>query len=233
MALIKPLLGAAVSGKIGGFVFSHNAGGQYIRALSIPTNPNTPQQVAVRGAVSSLTSIWNNGLSAAQREVWNVYAANVKLTNRLGEQVNVSGMAMYVRSNVPRIQAGEARVDDGPGIFNLGEHSAPTVTTFSEATQSGDLNFFVTGIADQWAREVGGFMFLYLSRPQNASINYFRGPYRFLGVVTGDPVPPASPAVIVWNFPFIAGQKLFGRVRTCRADGRLSTESFMETTAIA
>lgn len=230
MALITPLIGATVSGKIGGLVYSHNAGGQYIRALSIPTNPNTSFQQAVRTAVSLLANMWNNALTALQRSQWNQYAENVKLTNRIGAQVNVSGQAMYIRSNTPRLQAEVARVDDGPSIFNLGEHTKPKLQAFSEATQAGEIDFTSDGFTDPWANEAGGFMFIYLSRAQNASINYFRGPYQFLGPVTGDPVPPANPAAINSIFPIAEGNKLFGRVRTCTADGRLSTTSFMDTT---
>lgn len=233
MALITPLIGATVSGKIGGLVFSHNAGGPYIRILTTPTNPNTPQQVVVRAAIGQLTDRWNNVLTIAQRGGWDVYAFNTKLTNRIGAQVNVSGLAMYIRGNVIRIQGNQAIVDDAPTVFNLGAHSPVLITAFSEATQTGQLEFN-TGIPeDLWSSEAGGFMFIFLSRPQNPSINFFRGPYRQSGGVSGDPVPPVSPAAIVAPFAFVAGQKLFGRVVSVRADGRTSMPSFVGVTAIA
>lgn len=231
--LFKPLLGTDLSGKVGGIVASHNAGGAYFRAATIPTNPNTPQQQAVRNAVATLTGQWNDRLTIAQRAVWDTYADNVTLTNRIGEQHNVSGMAMFVRSNVARIAAGEALVPDGPGIFNLGFHTPPTLSNASVATQTVDLNFSTPVLPDPWANEVGGFMFAYISRPQNPTINFFRGPYRVTFVVVGDPAPPASPATAGVPFPITVGQRLFGRAVTCLADGRYSTSSFFSVLTVA
>lgn len=231
--LFKPLLGTDLSGKVGGIVASHNAGGAYFRAATIPTNPNSPQQQVVRAAVTQLTNQWTSVLTPIQRAEWDLYAFNVKVTNRIGEQVNISGLAMFVRCNVVRVQGNQAAVLDGPGEFNLSFHTPPTLDTWSEATQSGNLNFFTGLLTDLWANEVGGFLFVFISRPQNASINFFRGPYRQSGGVTGDPVPPVPPAVITSPFPFIAGQKIFGRVVTVTADGRASPPTFMETIAVA
>lgn len=233
MALYKPTIAAELSGAIGGHVFSHNAGGQYVRVRTVPTNPNSPEQQVVRNAVTQLSNQWNNTLTEPNRVNWEVYAENVTLTNRIGEQIHVSGMAMFVRSNVIRVQGGQATVSDGPGVFNLGSHSQPTLSNASAATQTVDFNFGASIVSDPWANQVGGFMFVFLSRPQNTTINYFRGPYRQSGGVTGDPVPPVPPAVLAVPFPIIAGQKLFGRAVSVLADGRASTPSFFETTTVA
>ena len=231
--LFKPLLGTDLSGKVGGIVASHNAGGAYFRAATIPTNPNTPQQQVVRNAVALLTGMWNDTLTTAQRAEWDTYADNVTLTNRIGEQHNVSGMAMFVRSNVARIQNARAIVLDGPGIFNLSFYSPPTLGSASEATQDVDISFTNAGLSDPWANEVGGFMFVYLSRPQNPSINFFRGPYRIVAGIVGDPVPPATPVTVGVPFPIVAGQHLFGRAVACRADGRYATSTFFFTLTVA
>lgn len=231
--LFKPILGTDLSGKVGGVVASHNKGGAYFRAAVIPTNPNSPQQQAVRNAVSLLSGMWNDALTVAQRNAWDVYAANVTITNRIGEQINISGLAHYVRSNVSRLQFGHARVDDGPSVFNLGSHQAPSLTNASAGAQTVDLNFTVSPLTDPWANEVGGFLLLFLSRPQNQSINFFRGPYRATGSVTGDPIPPVSPSTFAVPFAIAAGQTLFGRAVSTLADGRYSTSSFMQLVTVA
>lgn len=231
--LFKETIGAQLSGALGGIVASHNAGGTYFRVRATPTNPNTPQQIAVRNAVAFLSNFWNNGLTSGQRAIWDTYADNVTVTNRIGEQVLISGLAHYVRSNVSRIQASLARADDGPGIFNIGSHFPPKIVNFSEATQLGDFSFSNGPLTDPWANEVGGFMFVFISRPQNISINFFRGPYRLIAVVVGDPVPPVSPILINAPFPFIAGARIFGRAISTRADGRLATPTFMADVAAA
>lgn len=208
------------SGSIGGVTYSHNAGGMYQRARAIPTNPNTPYQQAVRGIMSQLTSLWENVLTAGQRAAWNLYAANVTLVDALGDPINVSGLNMYVRSNVPRVQTSLPRVDDGPTTFNLGDFTAPTLAAISAATDDFDLGFDNT---DDWANEDDAAMIVYGSRPQNAAINYFKGPYRHADNVDGDAVtPPTSPQTIVNPFVLTAGQQVFVKVSVSRADGRLS-----------
>ena len=231
--LFKSTIITQGSGSIGGLVFSHNAGGAYVRARTTPTNPNTPQQIAVRNAVAFLSNFWNNGLTQPQRRVWDLYGEKVSVTNRIGEQVFISGMAQYVRSNVVRLQSNVARVDDGPGVFNIGQFSDVRIQNFSEATQLGEIAFENGPLTDPWANEVGGFMWIFISRPANPTINYFRGPYRLVATIVGDPVAPVSPILINAPFPFIAGARIFGRVITGLADGRLATPSFEQTDAAA
>jgi hypothetical protein len=208
------------SGSIGGTTFSHNRGGMYMRSRATPTNPNSPQQQAVRTAVASLVSTWNNVLTAPQRAVWDAYAENTPVLNKLGEPINVGGLAMYIRANVPALQASLTRIDDGPTTFNTGEYTEPVIGTISEAGQTMSLAFTA---ADDWASEDGAAMLVLASRGQNASINYFKGPYRYAGKVEGDSgTPPTSPASIALPFAVVEGQKVFFQVRVIRADGRLS-----------
>ncbi len=212
---------AAISGSIGGTTFSRNRGGPYMRTRAIPVNPNTIFQQAVRSIVSQLTSLWLNTLTDSQRAAWDTYSENVPLPNSLGQPRNVGGLAMYVRSNVPRLQGPLPRVDDAPTIFNLGDYTAPTITVAS-ATPSFTTDFTDT---DDWVGEDDAGLLLYGSRGQNESINYFKGPYRFADSILGDATtPPTSPVVISNPFPLAVGQRLFVRAQVARADGRLSAD---------
>lgn len=221
MALFTPGVLAGISGKIGGLVFSHGAGGPYIRTAGLVTNPNTPQQQAVRAILAQLTSLWVDTLTDAEREAWATYAANVTLPNRLGAQRNVSAMNMYVRSNVPIIQAGFARQDVAPAIFDLGDFTAP-IALGQEAGQTLTVLFTDT---DTWVDESDSFMAIYASRPQNPSINFFAGPYRFAGSIDGDDTtPPTTPVLLTLPFAAVAGQIIHYRAQVMRADGRLSAD---------
>ena len=60
MALIRYAEGQQRSGSIGASVYSHNRYGAYIRARSVPVNPNTDRQVAIRNAIRALTIAWGN-----------------------------------------------------------------------------------------------------------------------------------------------------------------------------
>lgn len=225
MALSNFSILAVPSGKIGGLVFAHNRGGSYIRSLAIPTNPNTIFQQAVRTLMGALSSIWVDILDQAQRDSWDTYALNVLLPNRIGELVNVGGLGMFQRSNVSRLQTldpGLTEVDTAPTIFNLGEFTAPVFAAPAVATQDVSMAFTAT---DAWANEDGAAMMVYISRPKNPSINYFKGPYRFAGLVLGDgTTPPTSPATIDLPFTVAAGHRVFFRTKVTRVDGRLSTD---------
>lgn len=227
----KPVLGSELSGSIGGITASHNAGGAYFRNRVIPTNPNSVQQQAIRSTVGQLTSLWLNTLTAAQRAAWDLYAANVTLLDALGEPINVSGLNMYVRSNVARIQATFGRLDTAPSTFNLGDFTAVSIGSVSEAAQTFQTTFTE---GDDWVTDDGGIMVLYASRPQNPSINYFKGPYRLAGAIVGNSgSPPASPNTANAPFAFVTGQLVFFRIAVSRSDGRYSLSQRIFQTAVA
>lgn len=216
----RPLIGDAMSGSIGGVTASHNRGGTYFRQRATPVNPNSPQQQAVRGFVAALTSAWGDTLTQVQRDQWTTYAANVLLPDALGDPRDVGGLAMYVRSNVPRLQALMTRIDTGPTIFNLGEVTNPSFDTFAAATTEFNVNFTE---ADGWVNTNSAAMLCLTSRPQNPTINYFKGPYRFADRILGDlAVPPTTPQTLDAAFGFVATQKIFVQARVTQGDGRLS-----------
>ena len=206
------------SGSLAGATFSHNKGGQYIRQRTIPVNPNTTLQQAVRSIFATLSIAWVQTLTAAQRVLWKTYADNVPLINVLGDSIFITELAMYSRSNVPRLQAALTRVDDGPTTFSLAQMTNPSATA-AAATDLLSVTFTNT---DAWATAVGGAMLVYISKPQNPTINFFKGPYQFAGKIAGAVVPPTSPQTIALPQPIVAGQKVFFRIEATEVDGRLS-----------
>lgn len=218
MALIVLPGGEQRSGSIGGQVWSHNRSGAYIRARSIPVNPNTDRQVEVRNAVRSIAIAWDNVLTEAQRDAWDVYAANVVWQNKLGQDVKLTGLNHYIRSNTPRVMNTIPRVDVAPVIFNLATAELELAASGSEATQ--DLTITGDGAA-AWVGEADAWQFFSMGLPQNGGINFFGGPWRQLTAVPGAG-PPPFPVVIAGAFPFAEGQRLWVRSRIARGDGRLS-----------
>lgn len=215
----KSALMTQVSGSIGGMTGSHNKGGMYFRGRSIPTNPQTAFQTAVRNALTSLVNAWSGTLTQAQRDAWDVYAINTPTTNALGDTVTRSGQQEYIGANIPRLQAGMSPVDDAPTVFNRGEFTDPTIA-IDTANDEVDVSFDNT---DAWANEDDASMVVFASRPQNAGVNFFKGPYRFAGSIDGNATTaPTSPAAIALPFAVTAGQKVFVQVRVTRSDGRLS-----------
>lgn len=226
--LITSQVIASGSGSVGGLTLSRNRGGMYFRARAVPTNPNSPQQQQVRNAMSFLAAYWRNTLTELQRAAWTTYGANTAMVNKLGAQVFLTGQQQFIRSNVPRLQNAGLTVNslvvNAPTTFNLGNLTPCTVGSIDASDGDFEVNFTNT---DDWATTIGSGLLVYASRPQDPSINFFRGPYRLAGEVAGDTTPPTSPAVIALPFAVTAGQRVFFRLHATRLDGRLSADQFL------
>lgn len=219
-----------VSGNIDGTVHAFNRFGNYIRRLAAPVNPNTPLQAAIKQFMTFLTALWVQSLTAAQREAWNDYGAAVAMTDRFGDTIFLPGMNHFVRSNIPRLQAGLIVVFDGPTDYALPVIDPSVVIT---ATASDDTLSVAFDNTLAWALETGGALILWGGKPRASSINFFAGPYRFAGKVEGDDTtPPTSPAAIVSNYVLTAAQLITSQMRICLADGRIS-EPFRVSSVIA
>ena len=215
------------SGKLRGIVASHNRGGQYLRGLTIPVNPNTSQQQAVRNALSTLQVRFSNTLTLAQRNGWATYAINTPVTDALGDSITLTGQQMYVKCNVPRLQSGAAVVDAPPSTSGLISLTLP-VATIAAAGTTASVAFTNT---DSWAIAAGGYLLVYASRLISPTVNFFKGPYRFAGKVAGGVTPPTTPAVITLPFTIGAtGTKMGFRYVATGLDGRPSPELFQLAT---
>ena len=230
MALFESIIVDRGSGSIGGITLSRNKGGNYIRAKGVPINPNTPAQISIRTLLAIFVDRWTNVLTQASRDGWETYAANVPLQGPLGSPRPVTGQNQYVRSQMARTQSGVPTVDDAPSIFDLGAFTETTITA-NEAGSQLNLSFLTT---DAWANEDEAAMVVYGSRPQNPSINFFKGPFRLLGRIDGDAItPPVSPASFTSPFAYTVGQKVFARVVVTRADARMSNDQISNIIVIA
>lgn len=222
MALVK--FGGGVvgmSGKIAGNVFAKNRYGSYVRSWKKPVNPNTAKQQTVRAIISYLSNYWSKTATAAQRTAWGTYAAAVAAKNRLGESVFLTGFNHFIRSNSILQQMGEALVAAGPTTLTLPEQDASLAVAGSEASQELTLTYDDTR---DWCDNTGAFLAVFMGQPQNATRNFFDGPWNYAGKIEGDSTtPPTSPATISAPFTITEAQKAWVYCRIVEADGRLSS----------
>ena len=223
MALVRFPEGQQRSGSTGGAVFSHNRYGAYIRSRSTPVNPQTARQTAMRNYTRNLSIRWYAVLTAAQRDGWDLYAANVGWQNKFGESVNLTGLNHYVRGNSVRLQAGLVYIDDAPTVFNLPEAPYLFVCSISEAAQVVSVTFDPT---EPWAVEDGGALAIYMGKPRGPARKFFNGPWRYIGLVEGNSItPPVSPVTPAVAWPCAELQRVTCYARAVRADARLSLDA--------
>lgn len=216
----KGTFATSQSGSLAGITASHNRGGQYLRNRTIPTDPASSFQTARRNVFRTLVTRWTNTLTQAQRDSWITYADNTPFVNALGDPLILTGQNAYIGSNTLRVQAGIAQVATAPAIF--------------ERCAIGELTPIADAAADEfeiefdnsqaWATAVGGALLVFASKPQNASIRFFKGPFRYGGKIAGAVVPPTSPQTVPSPYVFAAGQRIFLRFVAITADGRWSNE---------
>lgn len=211
---------AAASGSAGGLTASRNRYGMYFRARSVPVNPNTTFQQDVRANLSAVVGMWAE-LTDIQRSAWETYGANVSVLNKLGQSVNLTGFAHYVRSNTARMQAGLPVVDDGPAVFSLPSFTPVTVSgVVGAGSMVGSIAFDDT---QDWVDEDDAGMIYAVSRPVSPTINFFKGPFRYVDTILGDSgTPETSPEAFVSPFASAPGQRFYMQIRLSLADGRLS-----------
>jgi len=218
--IFKSLVFSQASGSTGGLVYSHNAGGMYVRARATPTNPNSEPQQAVRDALRECVYAWTTVLSSVERESWNTYAFNTPTLNKLGEMTTKTGQQMFIRGNVSRLQAGLTMQKAAPVIFDTGSF-LPVGTLIADA--SADTISIAFDDSDEWATTDGSALLIYMGRPQNATRNFGKGPFQLLTAILGDNgTPPTSPVVAASLFPLDVGQKVFLQIRATYSDGRLT-----------
>lgn len=225
--LFKSSLLAQASGSVGGSTYSRNRGGMYIRNRSVPTNPNTGAQAAVRANMAMCSQAWML-ITDVQRQSWATYAANVAMKNRLGDTIFLTGQQMFLRTNCVRVQASLPPIANGPTTYNLGELGDFVAEAPDVSMQSIELNF---DDSMEFANHTGDYLVIWVSRPVAPSINYFKGPFNYADVLAGSTLTPmTSPVSTVPPVaPITLGNKLFVKVAALYHDGRMTNSQIIET----
>ena len=112
MATIKTsALVADIRGKVGGNIFSRNRGGAYVRMFTAPVNPSSTKQAAIRGLFGTMMTEFR-ALSVAAQTAWR--KAVYPTTNRVGDAIDISGGALYIKANMNLMASGLPRLGVPP-----------------------------------------------------------------------------------------------------------------------
>lgn len=232
---------ASASGSLGGTTFSHNRFGAYTRKRAIPTDPNTDRQQTVKANFGYLSSLWNLTLTEEQRARWAEYAANVPRIDTLGQTHYLTALQWFVGCNTLRLQDGSAVLTTAPTTFNRGELAGLTGFPISSGPSNplGGSYFNVNGgtpilnLLFESPVTDGAQLMVYLGRPQNPTINFYKAPWRFWGSqVTAGALAQYSlrsggmpPVIGIPPYLPVEGQAIFVRLRLLYDDGRYTPPS--------
>lgn len=184
MALIKGGLISEASGKLGGIVFAHNSGGQYVRQFRVPTNPNTAAQQRARQDFGQASIRWRDTLTAAQRAAWNAIAPTITAKNALGDTIQLNGQQAYVRAstiaallNLPDPAAAPAETGETPlGAITIADFENGLVTLDIDGTPP-------------WAADANGRFLFFLGQQRSVATNFYKGPFRYAAAQAGNSTP--------------------------------------------
>jgi hypothetical protein len=176
------ILDVPQSGSVAGQTSSRNRFGQYRRTRAVPVNPNTSFQVDTRGRLTDLSQAWRT-LSSGQRAGWADLGAQMSRTDSLGQTYNLTGLQAYVSVNSLNLAAGNAAVDDAPGLSEPG--SLATVTPTIEDTPTMSFAYTVTPLGANQK------LFAFLG-PQRSAGRSFESDLRLMKVGAAAGVSPLS-----------------------------------------
>jgi len=219
----------AMAGSVAGTTHARNRFGYYVRARTKPVNPNTSLQIVVRLAIANLTQYWHDTMTPAQRIAWATYAGAVSMKNKLGETIYLTGFNMFIRSNVVRVQLGQNKTPAGPTVLALPEGDP----TFSITASAGTQLISVTwDPLLPWCSIPASVLGLWMGQPQLATRNFFNGPWKNMGSIPGNQVPPQDRAP---SYTLVLGQRIWVYSRTSSGplDSRLSEPMVASCTVLA
>ncbi len=87
--------------------------GLFRRALVIPDNPHTADQMLVRNFLSNSAANWSS-LTESNRLAWIAAAGQEQSKPRLGQSGPLTGIQLYTKINCSLLLVGEAAVDTPP-----------------------------------------------------------------------------------------------------------------------
>lgn len=217
MAIIRSSVFSEVRGSIGGTTYARNRYGAYARNRTVPVNPRTDAQQAIRAAMATAAIVWKS-LTDGERTLWNNYAAATPVTNRLGETIYLSGQAMYNKYSTFYTYQGETVPNSPPASPGLAEplFAAGVTILDSGSTPPNAINFdFSNG-----STNVAALYPAWISAPQSAGKTFFKGPWIYLGKKLGT----TRAAEYTIPFAVTAGQVFFTRQGYLDENGKLAND---------
>jgi len=98
--VIAPAMSQQASGNIGSVNYTRWRGINVARTTYVPSYTPSGKQITQRGLVTSVSAMWGQALSAANRQTYEERAAETVFKNRIGGEYQPSGYQLFMKLNV-------------------------------------------------------------------------------------------------------------------------------------
>lgn len=209
------------TGSLGGMTMSKNKQGYYLRSRTVPTNPKTPKQMAIRTGLASLATNWQL-LTSSQQAAWNLYGKNVHIVLDNGQTKILSGFNWYIACNQYLLQVGDTPVADAPTTYSLA--GTPTILAWGYAGPS-EIGINLTVLDPPATAGTGDQVMLFIGRPVSPGKAYFSGPWQYIGAFDTFLLPSGIDTYLGGASAYAASGTQVQWLRAVRIlpDGRYST----------
>lgn len=208
-----------IAGKMGGNVFARNAGGDYIRSNKKPVNPRSSRQSVRRANMAYITKHWSSVSSEQERADWRAYAAGTGWQNKLGQAIEINGLAAFLRLNTLFAFAGAGVHAAAPTAMG---HAGGVTYTFAAESDTGKIQMNEPGGA--FDKDVGNNnLLVFMGLPSEAGRLAKPKGFRYLTWIQGSVGdPPAFPLEIQGAYTMAEGQLITLRTMFLDEEFRVS-----------
>jgi len=113
--VIAPAMSQQASGNIGSVNFTRWRGINVARTTYVASYTPSGKQITQRGLMTTVSGVWGQGLTPAERQAWERRAAEWVMTNRLGQEYRPSGYQLFVKLNV-QAQVFASPINNSPPV---------------------------------------------------------------------------------------------------------------------
>jgi hypothetical protein len=149
------------SGSVNWRTASRNRNGQYIRNRSIPVQPRSTAQRAIRGFLALCSQVWKS-VTANDQAAWKTWADGHKRTDSLGQSQAMTGSQAFCSINSFRLLLGLTIVQTPPADPDFSAFVEGVVTS-----TDGDV------LVSTYTRPATGQIAFYVAEPRGAGVKFF------------------------------------------------------------
>ena len=215
-------------GSIGGTCFSRGAGGAIARARVKPVNPRSVLQNSRRARMAFLGAEWSATLTEQEREDWRAYAAGTTWTNKLGQTIQINGLAAFVRLNALALLYSSTVITAAPTAMG---HAGGVTLSFTAESDTSKLQLAEPGGAFDKSVD-GHFLMIFMGLPTEAGRLATPKGFRYVSHVAGNSgAPPAFPLELSAAYTMAEDQRVTIRAMFKDEDNRISGPHWADAVA--